>query len=79
MIQPGNGMPEPNDDGNQQEQKSQVDNVNAADAAADEVGGFDAEGNPLPKIHPNIHGTGKYKMFSNHSSANDMPGTKTGI
>lgn len=34
---------------------------------------------PLPKIHPNLHYNGKYRMFSNHSSANDIPGTSTGI
>ena len=34
---------------------------------------------PLPKIHPNLHPHGRYKMFSNHSSSNDIPGTTTGI
>lgn len=33
---------------------------------------------PLRKIHAKPHGTGRYKMFSNHSSANDMPRTSTG-
>lgn len=36
------------------------------------------EKKPLRKIHPKLHSFGRYKMFSNHSSANDMPHTSTG-
>ena len=33
----------------------------------------------LRKIRPNLHHNGKYRMFSNYSSSNDIPKTSTGI
>ena len=44
-----------------------------------EIGGIGPDGKPLPKIHPHLHNTGKYKMYDNHSVSDDIPKTKTGI
>jgi len=41
--------------------------------------GTEKENKPLPKIHPNLHSHGRYKMFSNRSSDDDIPKTSTGI
>ena len=52
----------------------------AADASAESsINEMASVERPLPKIHPHLHPHGKYKMFSNHSSSNDIPKTSTGI
>lgn len=73
-----NGMPNRDEEGNRSHDENQAisDNVNFTqpDAATDEH----AADPPLRRIHSKHHSSGKYKMFSNHSSANDFPRTSTG-
>lgn len=78
MIPEKQGMPDPAESGSQNEEMQTPSDTAAATLQPDDAATDVGNGQPLPKIHPNLHG-GRYKMFSNHSSANDIPGTTTGI
>ena len=67
-----NSMPTPEDLG-LQEDSAAVDSQTGNEATAENDQGQDE----TSRKHNRDHGNRRYKMFSNHSSWNDMPHTNT--